>query len=183
MCECFKWLFWVLPRQKWVMFCPHPRLHKAQENLHFSHSAGRQGNIRRDQSILYIGHKYMAIFRTNPTTAKPLQTNPKVDQRSEEANKPTSSGHNSFKSGPVEKMTTTLDSSYPIVKYMYYVFFPSLFHPQNFVNFKKSQYKGITRTDSVLSLPRWPCYSVFLNFKQHFGGETVKLHRKHNTCI
>ena len=42
-------------------------------------------------------------YKTNPTTAKILHTNPNVHHRSGVVNNSTSSGHNFFKSGPVEK--------------------------------------------------------------------------------
>ena len=59
------------------------------------------------------------IFVTNPTTANIQHTNPKMDHRPEEANKPHSSGHNFYKRGPVEKPTTALDTPLPIVLYIW----------------------------------------------------------------
>ena len=62
----------------------------------------------------------MCNLKTNYTTAKILYVNSKVDHRTEEVNKSTSSGHNFFKSEHVEK--TVLDSPYPIVRYLYNMF-------------------------------------------------------------
>ena len=70
--------------------------------------------LGRVQPLSLCCEKYISLLKKNPPAANILQTNPKVDHRTEEVNKSNSSGHNFFKSGPVEKTTTTLDSPYPI---------------------------------------------------------------------
>ena len=49
-----------------------------------------------------------------------------------------------------EKLTTAMDSPYPILKYMYYASFVLFtFHSQNVVQNPNSCYKGATKTNSV----------------------------------
>ena len=62
-----------------------------------------------------ICHKYIALSK------QIMHINPKMDHRSEEANRPTSRGYDFFESGPFEETTITLNSPDPIVKYMYCV--------------------------------------------------------------
>ena len=120
-----------------------------------TYSTGFRLNAGRSRNILVKN-----IFRDKNKSyyCKNTAHKSKVDHRIREANISTSSGHNFFKSGPVEKRTTVLDSPYPIVKYMYYVSAVFLlFHSQNFVRSSKTRYKGVTRADSVpsaLSLER-----------------------------